>query len=449
VNATKEVELLENSQVRLKITIPGDDVKKEYDDIVKDYCGKAHLPGFRRGKVPPEVLIRKLGPSLIDETRAHVMEHGIDEVLDSVEQKPLPYDTPEVKADNPLELGKDYVFEIVYDTYPKVELGAYAGLDVEEPAWEVTEEDIGRELKEIQGQNAVFTDKEEGKLAKGDIANIDYVELEPGGTEKPNTKREAFVFEVGTGYNVYKIDDEITGMTKAETKTITKAYPEDFETKALAGKSVSLRVTLNSIKEKKLPEINDELAQDISEKFKTLADLKEDITRKLEEAVKGALRSQTLNKVLDKVVDGSKIPMPKSLVEYQLSLMWRDYLSQLRIDEKTLLALLERQGKTVEDIRKDWLSSAEKRARLQLIIGEIGKKENIEIEEGELDAQIARMAESRQLEAGALKEDLSKQNLIDYMKSNLKVDKLYDFILSKTKVKKGKKTKVLDILAGN
>jgi trigger factor len=449
VNASKEVELLENSQVKLKITIPGDDVRKEYDELVKEYCQKAHLPGFRRGKVPPEVLIRKLGASLLDETRVHVLEHGIDEVLDSVEQKPLPYETPDVKADNPLELGKDYSFEIVYDTYPTVELGAYDGLDVEEPAWEITEEDIGRELKEIQNQNAVFTDKEEGKLEKGDIANIDYVELEPGGTEKPNTKREAFVFEVGTGYNVYKIDEEIEGMKKGETKIITKAYPEDYETKALAGKSVSLRVTLNSIKEKKLPEINDELAQDISDKFKTLADLKADITNKLSEAVKASLRSQTLNTVLDKVVDGSKIPLPKSLVEYQLSLMWRDYLAQLRIDEKTLLSLLERQGKSVEDIRKDWLPSAEKRAKLQLVIGEIGKKENIQIEEGELDAEITRMAESRKVEADALKEDLSKNNLMDYMKSNLKMDKLYDFILSKTKVKKGKKAKVLDILAAH
>jgi FKBP-type peptidyl-prolyl cis-trans isomerase (trigger factor) len=129
--------------------------------------------------------------------------------------------------------------------------------------------------------------------------------------------------------------------------------------------------------------------------------------------------------------------------------MWRDYLSQLRMDEKTLLSLLERQGKSVEDIRKDWLPSAEKRAKLQLVIGEIGKKEKIQIEDGELDVEIARMAESRKVEAGALKEDLSKNNLMDYMKSNLKMDKLYDFILSKAKLKKGKKTNVLDILAAH
>ncbi len=449
MNATKEIELLENSQVKVKISVPGDEIKKEYDTLVKEYCATVRIPGFRKGKVPPDVLIRKLGPTLVDETRAQVLEKTITEILPSLEQKPLPYDSPDVKAEGALEIGKDFAFELVYDTYPKVELGPYTGIEVEEPEWQIGEEDIGRELKEIQGQNAMFTDKQGGAVEMGDIANIDYMELDEAGAEKPGTKREAFVFEVGTGYNFYKIDEEIVGMKTAEMKTFPKSYPEDFENKELAGKSVSLKVTLNTIKEKKLPEINDELAQDISDKFQTLEDLKKDITRKLEDAVKGALRSRALNTVLDRVVESSTIPLPKSLVEYQLGLMWEDYMSRLRIEEKTLLQLLERQGKSVEDIRKDWMPAAEKRARLQLVISEIGKRESIEIDEAEMDAEIARMAESRQVEAGELRESLSKQNLIGYMKSNLKVDKLYDYVLSKTSIRKAGSKKVLDILAGN
>jgi trigger factor len=448
VNATKEIELLENSQVKLKIRVPAEDVKKQYDELVEEYCKKTNIPGFRRGKVPPEVLIRKFGPSLLDEVRVQLMEKSLEEVLQSVEHKPLPYDTPDLHAEDKMEVGKDFAFTVTYDTYPTIELAPYTGLTVDEPAWEITDEDIGRELKSIQEQNALFTDKESGVAESGDIVNIDYFETEAG-AEKPQTKREAFVFEVGTGYNVYKIDDEIVGMKKGETREITKAYPEDFETKALAGKAVNLKVTLNSVKEKKLPEINDELAQDMSEKFTTLADLRADITKKLEGAVKSTLRSRSLNIVLDRITDGSKIPLPKSLVEYQLGLMWRDYMNRLRVDEKTLLTLLERQGRSVEDIRKDWLPGAEKRAKLQLVITEIGRRENIAIEEGELDAEIAKVAASRQVEPKELKEVLAKQDLIEYMRGNLKVDKLYDFILSKTTVRRGKKMKVLDILEGN
>ena len=449
MNATKEVELLENSQVKLKVRIPTDDVQKEYDGIVKEYCEKAHLDGFRRGKVPAEVIIRKLSSSLIDQTRAELLEKSLREIFESVEKKPIPYATPEIKAEDALELGKDFSFEVIYDTWPTVELGPYAGLTIDEPDWEVTDEDLGRELKGIQTQNALFTDREGGAAEVGTIVNINYVEMDENGAEKPKTRREAFVFEVGTGYNVYKIDDEIVGMGKGETKLITKTFPEDFETKALAGKTVMLNVTLNSIKEKKLPEINDELAQDISDKFQTLEDLRADIRKKLEDAVRQTLRTRTVQRVLDSVVETSKIPLPRSMVDYQLETMWHDYVSRFRIDEKQMLAILEQQGKSIDDLRAEWLPSAEKRARLQLVISEIAKKENVSVEDGDLEAEIARMAGDRSVEPETLKADLAKNNLMDYMKSNLRVEKLYDHLLARTTRAKGEKRKVLDILQGN
>jgi len=449
VNATRDIEVLDNAQVKLTIRIPTADVQKEYDGIVKEYCEKAHLKGFRKGKVPADVIIRKLGPALIDQTRSEVLEKSLSEVFESVEKKPLPYATPEIKSEEALELGKDFAFEVVYDTWPVIDLGPYLGIEVDQPAWEITDEDLGRELQGIQEQNALFTDREEGEVEKGTIVNLDYVELDEAGAEKPGTKREAFVFEVGTGYNVYKVDDEVVGMKKGETKLITKTFSEDFETKALAGKTVMLRVTLNSIKEKKLPEVNDELAQDISEKFTTLDDLKADIRKKLEDAVKAALRSRTVTRVLDSVVETSKIPLPASMVDYQLEAMWQDYANQLRMDENKLRQLLEQQGRSVDDLRKEWTPSAEKRARLQLVVSEIAKKEGIAIEDSDLEAEIAKMAEERKVAPGELKESLSRNNLVDYMRSNLRMDKLYDFLLSKTVIRTGEKRKVLDILQGN
>ncbi len=449
MNATKEVELLENSQVKLRIHIPAEDVQKEYDSIVKEYCEKTHLDGFRRGKVPREIVIRKLGPALVDQTRGEVLDKSLSEVFESVEQKPIPYATPEIKADDALELGKEYSFEVIYDTFPAIELGPYLGLEVDQPAWEITDEDLGRELQGIQEQNALFTDKEAGDVEKGNIVNLDYVEIDEAGTERAGTKREAFVFEVGTGYNVYKVDDDVVGMKKGDTKIVTKTYPEDFETKVLAGKTVILRVTLNSIKEKKLPEINDELAQDMSEKFQTLDDLKADIRKKLEDAVKSALRSKTITRVLDSVVETSKIPLPASMVDYQLESMWQEYASRLRVDEKQLTALLAQQGKSIDELRTEWTPGAEKRARLQLVVSEIAKKEGIAVEDSDLDEEIAKMAAERQVTPDELKDSLSKNDLVDYMRSNLRMDKLYDHLLTKTTIRAGEKRKVLDILQGN
>jgi len=448
VNATKEVELLENSQVKLTVHVPPADVTQEYDAIVKEYCEKAHLKGFRPGKVPRDVVIRKLGPSLIDQTRSEILEKSLAAVFEDVERKPIPYATPEIKSESALELGKDFSFEVIYDVYPDVALGPYTGLEIDQPEWEITDEDLGRELKGIQEQNALFTDKESGAVERGNIVNMDYVEL-VAGSERPGTKREAFVFEVGTGYNVYKVDDDVVGMKKAETKTITKIFPDDFETKALAGKTVNLRITVNSIKEKKLPEINDELAQDISEKFQTLDDLKADIRTKLEAAVKSALRSRTVTRVLDTVAQTSTFPLPSSMVDYQLEAMWQDTASRLGIDETALTQVFEQQGRSIDDVRKEWIPAAEKRARLQLVVSEIAKKEGIVIEDSDLDVEIARMAEERKVTPAELKDSLVKNNLDAYMRSNLRMDKLYDFLLSKTVIRRSGRQKVLDILQGN
>jgi trigger factor len=447
VNTTREVTLLDNAQVRMRITVPGEDVRREYDAIVREYCEHAHLKGFRKGKVPADVMIRKLGPSLADQTRAQVLEKAVQEAFENAEQKPFPYANPDVKEDGPIEPGKDWAFEVTYDTFPVVELGPCTGLEIEEPSWQVDDEDIGRELKSVQEQNALFTDKEPAVVAKGDIANIDYVELEAG-AEKTATRRQAFVFEVGTGYNAYRIDDEIVGMAKGETRDITKVYPAEDENKDLAGRSVSLRLTVNSVKEKRLPELNDELAQDISEKFKILDDLKADIRAKLEAAVKATLRSAAINTVLSRVVETSKIPLPRSLVEYQLDSMWRGYVRETRIDEGRLLELLREQGRDPAAMRAEMTPAAEQRAKLQLVISEISKREQIGVEEAEIEAEIGHLAEARRVEAKDLRENLAKNDLIDTLAGNLRLEKLYDHILSKNVVKTAGTKKVLDILRG-
>lgn len=447
MNTTRETTLLDNAQVRMRITVPGDEVRREYDAIVREYCEHARIPGFRKGKVPADVMIRKLGSSLVEQTRAQVLEKAVQDAFEHAEHKPFPYANPEVKADNAIEPGRDWTFEVTYDTFPAVELGPYTGLEVEEPSWQVDDEDIGRELRAVQEQNALYTEKEPPVVAKGDIANIDYVELEAG-AEKEATRRRAFVFEVGTGFNYYRIDDELVGMARGETRDITKVYPAEDENRDLAGRSVSLRVTVNSVKEKKLPELNDELAQDISEKFATLDDLKADIRTKLEAAVTATLRSAAINAVLAKVVESSKIPLPRSLVAYQLDSMWRDYVRETRIDEERLLRLLREQGRDPEAMRAQMTPAAEQRARLQLVISEIAKREQIGVEESEIEAEIARLAEARRVEAKELRENLAKNDLIDTLAGNLRLEKLYDHILSKTTRKTAGRKKVLDILRG-
>jgi trigger factor len=156
-----------------------------------------------------------------------------------------------------------------------------------------------------------------------------------------------------------------------------------------------------------------------------------------------------VTRVLDSVVETSTIPLPHSMVDYQLEAMWQEYASQLRIDEKHLVELLAQQGRSVDDLRSEWTPAAEKRARLSLVVSEISKREGIQIEDSDLDAEIAKLAEERKVAPAEMKESLARNNLVDYMRSNLRMDKLYDYLLSKTTVRTGEKRPVLDILQGN
>jgi trigger factor len=152
--------------------------------------------------------------------------------------------------------------------------------------------------------------------------------------------------------------------------------------------------------------------------------------------------------VLAKVVETSTIPLPKSLVEYQLDTMWHDYVRETRIDEARLVELLQAQGRDPAAMRAEMTPAAEQRAKLQLVIGEISKREQIGVEEGELEAEIGRLAEARRVEAKALRENLTKNDLLDTLAGNLRLEKLYDHVLSKSVVKKAGSKKVLDILRG-
>ena len=152
--------------------------------------------------------------------------------------------------------------------------------------------------------------------------------------------------------------------------------------------------------------------------------------------------------MLAKVVETSTIPLPKSLVEYQLDTMWHDYVRETRIDEERLVELLQAQGRDPAAMRTEMTPAAEQRAKLQLVIGEISKREQIGVEEAELEAEIGRLAEARRVEATALRENLTKNDLIDTLAGNLRLEKLYDHVLSKSAVKKAGSKKVLDILRG-
>jgi trigger factor len=449
--AEKSIEPLEHSSVKLTVTVKNDSLKGEYQELLKKYSKTAHIKGFRKGKVPPSVLEKKFGESLRQEAAFNIMENALKEVFEEIEEKPLSYSQPELQDEElKPDLEKDFTFTVKYDVFPEVKLGEYKGLEIEVPNVSISKEDEERELKNLQEQNSMVVDKAEGSsVEKDDIITINYVELDEEGNEKEDTKREGFVFTVGSGYNIYKIDDDVLGMKKGEEKVVEKEFPEDYEYEELKGKKVSIKITVTAIKVKNLPALDDELAKDVSEDYETLEDLKKDIKKRLEDTKEDLLRRKKVEALTDKIIEITEVDPPESMVQAELENSWRSFVARSRAPEDQVLRILKAEGKTKEDVLNEWREEAVKGLKSQLALHKIMEQENIEIAENEVEEEIQKQAERSNMSVEDAKAQIEQNNLMEYITRELKDRKLIDFLLEESKIKKGPKMNFLDLSANN
>ena len=443
--AEQKVRELENSAVELSITVPKDVLKNAYAQVVQKYVKSLQIPGFRKVKAPASVLEQKIGPGMREESMYNVIEDAVKEALEKIEDKykPLPYSTPSIVDEEnlPKEIDNDLVFAVSYDVLPLFELPPYTGLSVEVPKVVVSEEVVEKEIDRLRDQNSMVVEKD-GAVASGDIVTVDYVELDAEKNEVEGTKREDFIFTVGSGTNFYKIDDDIVGMKKDDAKDIVKTYPEDFEETEYAGKSITLKVKIKQIKFRDVPELDDEFAQDVSEQYKTVEDLRKATKDKLEASLQGHLDEVRLEALMDKILEQTSIAIPASMVEVEVDSSWRRFVSQSGMPENQILKYLEFQGQTKEDFTAQWRDGAERRIRVQLIMDKIKEKEDFKIEESELNS----MAEEQ------LK-DITDENTKSYYRAmiedDMKLKRTGEFLLANNSVADGEEISYDQFMSGH
>jgi len=445
----KSIEHLENAAVKLTVTVGHDDVKTEYDDLLKSYAKTAQIKGFRKGHVPPEVLERKFGESMKFEASQQVLEKSLREAFDEIDEKPLPYSQPSLEGELDFDIEKDFTYAVKYDIYPEIKLGEYKGLTIEVPQVEVTDEDEKRELTALQEQNAIVMDKDEGNVEAGDVVTVDYWEIDDEGNEVDETRREDFVFTQGSGYNLYKIDDDVLGMALDEEKEVEKSFDEDFENKDLAGSTRKIRIRVKNIKQRQLPEVDDDLAQDISDKYETLDDLKKDIRKRLDDTVDGRLREHKVNSLVETIVAASEVPVPESMVAAELESAWQNFVRQFGGQEEQVLSMLKAQDRTREDVYSDWRPGAVNRIKGQLCVQKMLEAEEMEVTDDDIEADLERQASGGSVTKDQVREYYEKNNMFDYMKREIRERKLFDSLIESSKIKKGKKVSFLDLLQRN
>jgi trigger factor len=455
VTITKEITQLEHSALQLTLTIDKEDVRSEYDDLIVTYGKTLQIPGFRKGKVPREILIRKFGDAFKGETLGKLIEKAITETFSDEsfpkENQPLSFSTPRLKDENPeLNLDKDLTFSVVYDVFPRITVGPWKGLEVAVPDVEITGEDLDRELENIRERNAIVIDKDDAaEAAKNDVVTVNYAEISDSGEVVPGTERQDFVFTLGSGHNIFKFDDEAVGMKKGETKDIEKSYPEDFEDGDLAGKTKKIRVTLTALKEKKLPDLDDDLAQDVDEKFQTLEDLKNSIKERLTRDMENRLRGITISKLLEKIMESTPVDIPESMMRIELEGRWRNMARQFNTDPDELTRNMEKSGNTRDTILENWRPDAVKSLHSRLIVETLLKDLGFEADDGDIEKEVETVANETDTSIDEVKKYYESDQMKEYLKDSIKERKFFDLLLSENKINKGNHTKYLDLITNN
>ena len=443
---TKEFKNLEKSAVELTVTIAKKDVAETYENTLKNYVKNAQIPGFRKGHVPANVLERKYGDSIKADTLGTLIDQSFDEIFkEETENRPLPYAQPTMEKAPELDITKDLTYTVKYDVFPKVEVKDFAGVNVKEPQVTITDDDLSDELKTIQERNATVTEKKDGVVEKDNIVTINYVEVGEDGKEITDTKREDYVFTVGSGENLYKIDDEVVGMKKDETKEITKNYKKDFENSDLAGKTVKLNVTVKAVKIRDIPALDDDFAQDVNDKYKTLQDMKDDLKKNMELAVSRRVKEMKNNSLLEQLVEKNKFDIPASMLAAELDGRWRMMAQQFQTTPEQLDKMIVASGQSKEAMLNEWTGDSEKMLKSRIIVDSLIRARNISVTPEEIEEQYKRIADEGGMTVEEVKKHYEDPRSKEYLIDDTKENKLYDQLYKEVKVSKGDKISFKDL----
>ena len=417
-----------NNEVKLEFTV---EAEKFDGAIMKVYQKSAryfNIPGFRKGKAPYQIVEKTYGAQIFyedafNEVAGEAFEEGLKENNIEAVSKP----EVEIKQ---IEKGKDLIFTAVVQTKPEVTLGKYKGIQVKKVEYNVSDEDVEHELMHMAEKNARLVSVEDRPVESGDITVIDF-EGFVDGVAFDGGKAENHELTIGSNTFIPGFEDQIIGMKPEEEKEIKVKFPEEYFSANLAGKDATFKVKLHEIKKKEMPEINDELAKDISE-FDTIEELKNSIKEKQEEQNKTRAKYETEDEVIKAVCEEAKVEIPSGMIETETDHMVQDINTRLSYQGMNIDQYLKMMNKTMDEFRAEYKEQAEIAVKSRLVLEAVGKEAGIEVKEEEISAKIKEMAENY-----GRKEEEVKDNpeLVKYVGDSLKTEKTIDFLVENAKIK--------------
>ncbi|ACL70244.1 trigger factor [Halothermothrix orenii] len=418
-------EQLEGNKVELKVEIEPERVDKALEQAYRKVVKNVSIPGFRKGKVPRRVLEARYGKEVLHRDAFDILvPPAYQEAVQAAEIEPI--DRPEI-TDFYIEENKPATFSAVVEVKPEVELGEYKGLGIEKDEVEVTEEDIEAQLKSLQEQHSQLKSTDKEVVEEGDFVVIDFVGTIDG-EEFQGGSAEEYNLEVGSGTFIPGFEEQLVGKKVGEETEVEVTFPEDYQAEDLAGKDAVFKVDIKEIKVKETPELDDEFAKEASE-FDTLEELKDDIKERLTSQKEDRARRKLEDEIVDRVTENAEVDVPETLVNNELDMMYQNLAYSISSYGMKVEDYLKSMGLDEESWREENREEAEKRAKSNLVLEAIGKKEGIEVTDEEIDNKIEEIAKDGEQKPEQIKAYLQLQGQLEGLKHTIFVRKVIDFLV--------------------
>jgi trigger factor len=409
----------------LDLEIPAEEVTKATERVAKELARVARVPGFRPGKAPISLIKRRFADDIKGEVLQSLVPERVEKAV--VEQKLSPVSQPQVdKLD--FNEGQPLKFRAVFEVLPEFELGTYKGLDIEMPPMDVTDDDVNKALEETRERAAAFAPVEGRAVENGDFAQLKLVGTPADGGEPINA--DSVLCHVGAEETMEPFNTSLRGANIGDHKEFDVEYPADYPDEKLAGKKFHYAADVTGIKTKKLPELNDEFAKDVSDAA-TLEELKTKIRESLVHQRDHRQRDLRRERVIAELVKLHDFPVPESLVE-----------SQMDVRLERMVRSLAQQGVDPRAVNLDWSAlrgrqqdRAKDDVKAELIIDRIASTEKIDVTDEEVEHELQHVASHSGESVEAIRARLTKQGALDRMKAKLRSDKTLDWLAQNANVR--------------
>ena len=421
----KNTRTLEDKRVELEIGIPGSEFSEEVTKVFRKEAAKMTVPGFRKGKAPRSIIEKMYGKSVFyEEALNSLLPAAVDAAVAEAGIAPVSRADVDVKTTEP----GGVLFTATFYVRPEASVKDYKGIAIEKEITKVSEAEAERALEDERRKNARRLTVIDRPAQTGDYAVLDYsgsvdgVKFEGGTAEK-------YRLQLGSGRFIPGFEGQVAGKSVGEEFDVNVTFPEDYNSKALAGKKAVFKCLLHEIEHDELPELDDEFAKDISE-FNTLAEYKADVRAKLEKQAANSDEAEADGKLIDGIIAGLEADIPQVMFDSELEVQLDDYANRLASHGVDLRTFMSYTGDTDAKLRERFAPAAERQVKLRLALEAIARQENITASEEEVAAKYAEMSQMydvteeelrSRIGEKSVREDIAVQKAFDLVKANAKV----------------------------